>query len=131
MTHGARGLPADLRSAPVLVKAFPIAPVVAGATEWAYSAHVRSHPGPFVAAAVVVLLVTAAVIRRHVWAWALWAVLFLVDLTGLVHYRHPVHRPLAVAIVVDVLYALPLFSPAMLRWVGVSQRWSRRTGSGV
>jgi hypothetical protein len=119
--------PADWRSAPVLVKAFVIAPVAGGATEWAYGPHVRSNPGAFAVAAVITALLVVEVIRRHIWAWALIAVIFLVGLTGLVDFRHPLHRPLPIAIAVDLLYVLLLFSPAMLRWVGVSQRWSSGT----
>ena len=124
MTGGTRARPADWHTAPVLVKAFVIAPVAAVATEWAYGPHVRANPGAFAVAAVIAALLVAAVIRRHIWAWALIAVIFLVGLTGLLHFRHPVHRPLPIAIAIDLLYALLLFSPAMLRWVGISQRWS-------
>lgn len=130
MAEGARGLRADWRAAPALVKAFVIAPVVGIATEWAYGPYVRAHPKPFVIAAVILLLLTAAVIGRHIWAWAFFAVVFLVGFTGLIHWRHPLHRPLAVAIALDVLIALLLFSPSMLRWVGVSRRWLRKDQIG-
>jgi hypothetical protein len=130
MTDGASGLPAAWRTAPVLVKAFVIAPLVGIATEWAYSAHARSHPTPFVIAALLALLLTAAVIGRHIWAWAIIAVFFVVAVTGVLNRHHWTHRPLALGIGLDLLYVLLLFSPPMLRWVGVSQRWLSRTGSG-
>jgi hypothetical protein len=92
---------------------------------------VRAHPGAFVGAVVIVGLLTGAVIERHIWAWVLIAVIVLVGLTGLIHVRYPVHRPLGVAVALDFLHVLLLFSPPMLRWVGVSQRWLSRSGSGV
>lgn len=123
-------LSADWRSAPGLVKAFVIAPVVGIATGWAFGAHVRAHPTAGVLAAVLVLLLTGAVIGRNVWAWLIFVALYLLDFTRLIHLRHPVERPPGVVIVVDVLYVVLLFSPPMLEWVGVSQRILRRTGSG-
>jgi hypothetical protein len=76
-----------------------------------------------------VLLLTAAVIGRQFWAWAIIAVLFAVAVTGVLNRHHWTHRPSALAIGLDLLYIVPLFSPPMLRWVGASRRWLRRTGS--
>jgi len=130
LTDGTRGLRADWRAAPVLVRAFPIAPIAGIATSWAYSAHTRLHPTPFVIAALLVLLLTAATIARQIWAWGIIAVLFIVAVTGVLNRHHWTHRPLALAIGLDLLYVLLLFSPPMLRWVGISQRWLSRIGSG-
>jgi hypothetical protein len=127
LTDGTGNRPADWRTAPALVKALVIPLVAAGITEWAYGPHVRANPGAFAVAAVIVVLLMGALLRGHMWAWVLIVAIFLVDLTGLRHGRHPVHRPLPIAIAIQIMYALLLFSPAMLRWVGVSQRWSRRT----
>lgn len=123
MTFSA-GLLADWRAAPDSVKAFVVVSPVAGfATEWAYSAHVRANAGPFVVAVVTVLLLMAAVIRRHFWVWVLLVVIFLADLTGVFPSRHPLHRPLPIGIALFLLDVVLLFSPPMLRWVGASQRW--------
>lgn len=131
MTDRARRLQADWRAAPVPVKAFVLAPVVGLATEWAYNAHVRARPGAFVIAAVIAALFIVALIRRHRWAWTAFALVWLADVTGVLDFRHPVHRPLAVAIALDVFAGLLLFSPPMLRWVGISRRWRTRTGGAV
>lgn len=122
MTDHTRERPASWRAAPLLVKAFVIVPVAAGATEWAYGPYVRSDPRAFVLAAVFLACLLTGLVRRNVWAWGLLVLIFLAGVTGVPHLRHPVHRPPGVAIALDLLYVVFLFSPAMLRWVGFPLR---------
>jgi hypothetical protein len=113
--------------APLSVRAFVAAPTLGVVTNWAYNAHARAHPDAFAVAAGVVALLTAAIILgRRRWAWALGAVGYLVNVSGLIEPAHRTDRPLWITILLDGLFLVLLFSPPMLDWVGVSLRLPRR-----